>query len=134
MVLAPFREFFPLMFFDGDFDLPQDLLTGIADGGSQHGDGVAGVEIEHAEKIFVFKLLVGVKPAPREQNIGGADHGGISECHPDIEVIILLQEGIFKVAKDVILMVVPILVHQLGGNALQLIGKTVFAAHTVPLG
>jgi hypothetical protein len=106
------------MILDGDFDLPQDLLTGTADGGAQCCKCIAGVEVKYAEKIFVCKLLVRVQTAPGEQHIGGADHGGVSEGHPDVEVIIPFQERIVKAVEDAILMVVPIRIHQLGSNAL----------------
>ena len=46
MAFAPFRQLLALIVFDGDFDLTQDLLTGLADGRAQGGDGLRRIEIK----------------------------------------------------------------------------------------
>ena len=63
MAFAPFRDFLALIILDGDFDLPQHQLAGLADGRSKSGDGLRGVEIKDAEKYVEEQSLVFVKPA-----------------------------------------------------------------------
>jgi len=42
MAFAPFRDFLALVILDGDFDLPQHQLAGLAGGRSKEGGGAAG--------------------------------------------------------------------------------------------
>ena len=113
--------------FDGDFNLPQNLLGGVADNRAKSGDGVTGVEVEYAQKILMLKVIAGVQTAAGHEQIGGADSGRISELYPYIEVIILLKERIFKDAENVPAVVVPVFADKPVGNLLQLVGKAVFA-------
>ena len=46
MAFAPFRDFLALVILDGDVDLPQHQLAGLADVRSKGGDGLRGVEIK----------------------------------------------------------------------------------------
>ena len=87
---------FSFITFDGGFDVPQHLLTGVADERTQCGNGISGVEVKDTEEIFMLKVFAGVQTAAGHKGIGGADGGGIFECHPYIVVIILLKERICK--------------------------------------
>ena len=54
-----------------------------------------------------------LQPAAGQQGVGGTDDGGVSEGGSDVEIIIFFQEGTVNDVEDVILIVVPILVHKL---------------------
>ena len=67
--------------------------------------------------------------AAGQQCVGGADHGGVPKSHSDVEIIILFQKGIVNDAEDVAPVVVPVFIHKLRRDTLQLIGKTVFTGN-----
>ena len=46
MASAPFRDFLALVILDGDFNLSQHQLAGLADGRSKGGDSLRGIEIK----------------------------------------------------------------------------------------
>ena len=124
--MAPFREFLPLIVLDGNFDLPQHLFAGFTDRRAQGGDGGRRVEVEHGEEILMEKMFLRLQSAAGQQGVGGADHGGISERRPDVEVIIFFQKGTVNDTEDVILIVVPVFIHKLGGDGFQLLRKAMF--------
>ena len=82
---------FALIFFDGDFDLPQHLLIDFTDCGAKGSYGAWRVEIEDTEEIFVFKIHLRIHAAAGHEGVGYAERGGIFECHLDVVIIILLQ-------------------------------------------
>ena len=92
MAFAPFRDFLALIILDGDFDLPQHQLAGLADGRSKSGDGLRGVEIKDVQKILMLEVISRLHPAAGQQRIGGADSGGVPKCGSDVELIIILQK------------------------------------------
>ena len=66
MAFAPFREFLALIILDGDFDLPQHQLAGLADGRSKGGDGLRGVEIKDIQKILMLEVISRLHPAAKK--------------------------------------------------------------------
>ena len=116
MALAPFREFLSLIVLDGNFDLPQHLFAGFTDRCTEGGNGGRRVEVEHGEEILVEKVFLRLQSAAGQQGVGGADDSGISERCPDVEVIIFFQKRTVNDANDVILIVVPVFIHKLGGD------------------
>lgn len=69
MAFAPFRQLLALIVFDGDFDLTQDLLTGLADGRAQGGDGLRRVEIKDVQEILMLKVVSRLHAAARKENV-----------------------------------------------------------------
>ena len=67
-----------------------------------------------------------LQPAAGQQGVGGTDDGGVPERGSDVEVIIFFQEGPVNDAENVILIVIPILVHKLRGDGFQLFRKAMF--------
>ena len=120
-----------LIILDGDFNLPQNLLIYFTDRCAEGGDGLRGVKVKNAEEIFMLKVVLRLQSAPGHQRIGDAYGSGVSECHSDVEIIILLKKRIFNDVKNIALMVVPVFVGELRGDALQLIGKTVAAGNII---
>ena len=129
MALAPFREFLPLIVLNGHFDLPQHLFADLADRRAQGGDGGRGVEVEHGQEILMDEGVLRVQVAAGQKDVGGADHGGVSERRADVEVIVPLQEGTVNDAEDVALIAVPVIIHQLGGDPFKLTRKAAFAGN-----
>ena len=121
--------FLTLIILNGNFDLPQHLLTGHADRRSKGGDGGGGVEVKDVEEIFMGEGFLRLQPAAGQQSVCGADQGGVAEGRAHVEIIIIIQEGSVNDTEDVVLIVVPILIHKLGGDAFKLLRKTVFGAH-----
>ena len=70
-----------------------------------------------------------VQTASGHDGVGGADGSGVSECHLNIVIIILLKEGIGKDAEDVTAVVIPVFGYELGGNSLNLVGKALGRRH-----
>lgn len=97
----------------------------MADRRTQGGDGLRGIEIKDIQKIFMLEVFSRFHAAAGQQYIGGTDHGGIPKCHSDVEIIILFQKRIVNDAEDVAPVVVPVFIHKLRRDTLQLIGKTV---------
>ncbi|NBI10615.1 hypothetical protein D1641_11415 [Colidextribacter sp. OB.20] len=129
---VPFCGFFPLIFFDGDFDLPQHRLAPQADRRTQLRDGVLGVEVKNAQEILMFKVVFRLQAAAGHEGICDADGGGVSELRSDVELIILLQKAAVNDAEDVLLVIVPIFRRKLGGDLLKLFHE-VAAGHVKPL-
>ena len=120
MALAPFRVSLTLVISDGHFDLPQNLFAGLADRRTQGGDGGRGIEVKDVGEVLRGKVALRLQAAAGQQGVGGADDGGVSEGRPDVEIIIIFQVRTVNDAKDVKLVVLPVFVHQLGGDPLQL--------------
>lgn len=86
MLGAPFREFFSLIPFDGDFDLPQHRFAPLADRSTQLCDGIRGIEVENTQKILMLKVIFRLQPATGHEGKGDADGGGVSELLSDVIV------------------------------------------------
>ena len=79
MALAPFRVSLTLVISNRDFDLPQNLLAGLADRRAQGGDGCRGIEIKNVGEVLRGKVALRLQAAAGQQGVGGADDGGVSE-------------------------------------------------------
>ena len=133
MAFAPFRDFLALIILDGDFDLPQHQLAGLADGRSKGGDGLRGIEIKDIQKILMLEVISRLHPAAGQQRIGGADNGGIPKSGSDVELIIVLQKGTVNDADNIAPVVVPVFIYKLRRHTLHLIGKSVFTGNVEAL-
>jgi hypothetical protein len=133
MAFAPFRDFLALVILDGDFDLPQHQLAGLADGRSKGGDGLRGVEIKDVQKILMLEVISRLHPAAGQQRIGGADNGGVPKSGSDVELIIVLQKGTVNDADNIVPIVVPVFIYKLRRHTLHLIGKSVFTGNVEAL-
>ena len=69
--------------------MPQYLLTGIADNRAESGNGIAGVEVEYAQKVLMLKVVAGVQSAAGHERVGGTDSCRVLERHPYVVIIIL---------------------------------------------
>ena len=87
MFHAPFREFFPLIVPDGDFDLSQNLFVGLTDGHAQGGDGSFGVEVEEVQKILMLEIAFRLQTAARHHSVGDTYRGGTFESHLNVKII-----------------------------------------------
>ena len=114
-MFAPFGQFLALIIFDGDFNLPQHLFAGLADGRTQSGDGCRRIEIKNTEEILVLKVALRLHAAAGQESVGGADCRRTPKGRFDVEVIVLFQKGAFHEAENVVLIIIPVFVHQLGG-------------------
>lgn len=112
-MLRPFclclQACFAFIVLDRDFDLPQYLLTGIADNRAESGNGITGVEVEYAQKVLMLKVVAGVQSAAGHERVGGADSCRVLERHPYVVIIILFQERVSKDAENVTAVVVPVI-------------------------
>ena len=110
---------------DGDADLPQHLLTCLADGCSQRPDSGRGVEVKDRHEIFVIKVLFRLQSAAGHQSISDADGGGCLKLYSDVELIVLLQKGTVNDIEKVLLMLRPIFIRQLTGHIGELLGEII---------
>ena len=90
--MAPFRVFLTLIILNGNFDLPQDLLAGLADSRAQGGDGGWGIEIKDVQEILMGEVFLRLQAAAGQQGVGGADDGSVSERRAHVEIIIIIQK------------------------------------------
>lgn len=99
------------MFFDSDFDLPQHRFAALADGCAQGTNRLRGIEVEYRHEVQMFKMFIGIQAAPGKNGVGGADNRRFMESVPDVFFIIILKERSVNDAKDVLLMVKPVIIH-----------------------
>ena len=97
---------------DGDFNSPQNLLTGLAHRCTQGGHGGGGVPVKDAQKVLVLKIPLRLQPTAGQKGIGGAHGGGAAERRPDVELIIFLQKGTVNDAEDFLLVLLPVVCRQ----------------------
>ena len=74
----------------------------------------------------MLKVVFRLHTTAGQENVGGADCRRAPKGCFDVKVIIFFQKGAFNEAEDVVLIVIPVFVHQMGGHTLQLIGKARF--------
>ncbi len=129
---VPFREFFSLIPFDDDFDLPKHRFAPLADRSTQLCDGVGGIEVENTQKILMLKVIFRLQAAAGHKGKGDADGGGVSELLSDVKRIILLQKTSVNDVEQIVLMVVPVVRRKLTGDFFKLVGKAVLAGNAVP--
>jgi hypothetical protein len=129
MVLAPFRVFLTLIVLDSDFDLPKDLLAYLADGCAESRYCVRSVEVKDVQEVLVAEIPLRFKTASRQHGVCGADNSGVSEGRSYVEIIILIQKRPVNDTEDVILIVIPVFIHKLGGDTLKLLCDPVSGVH-----
>jgi hypothetical protein len=83
---------FAFVIFNGDFDLPQHLLTSFADRRAEGGYGIGCVEIKDAQKVLMLKVFVWFQSATGHEGVSNADGGGVSELYSMLELIIFLKK------------------------------------------
>ena len=110
-MFAPFSQFLALIIFDGDFNLPQHLFAGLANGCTQSGDGGRRVEIKNAEEILMLKVGLRLHAAAGQENVSGADCCRTPKGRFDVKIIVLFQKGAFNEAENIILVIIPVFVH-----------------------
>ena len=121
--MAPFRQLFAFVFFDGDFDTAQDFFADLADGAAQSIHCLGGIEVKDRHEILCAKVGIFHQTTPGKQGIGGAYGGCVDECHAFVEVMIPLQMRSVNDIEDVLLMGKEILCNFDGGNLFQLVNE-----------
>ena len=122
--MAPFRQLFAFVFFDGDFDTAENFFADLADGAAQGEYGLGRIEVKDRHELLRVKVGILYQPAPGQQGVGGADGGCVEECHAFVIVMIPLQIRSVNDAEDVLLMGKEIFCDFDGGNLLQLLCDT----------
>ncbi len=69
------------------------------------------------------EVFLRLQPTAGQQGVGGADNGGVAERRAHVEIIILTEKRTVNDAEDVVLIVLPVFIHKLGGDLLHLLGK-----------
>jgi len=73
MVFRPFRlsaqACLPFIVFDGDFDLPEDLLAVLTDRCSQCRHGVGGVEVKDTQEVLMGEDTLRINSAPGQERV-----------------------------------------------------------------
>ncbi len=77
----------------------------------------------------MLKVFLRFQPAAGQEGIGDTDGGGVSELHPDVELIIPFQKGTVNDVENVSLVFLPVFRGKLGGNPFQLLDKALFAGN-----
>ena len=118
--MAPFRQLFAFVFFDGDFDTAQDTFTDLADGAAQSENRLRRIEVKDRHELLRVKVGISRQPAPGQQGVGGADGGCVEECHAFVIVMIPLQIRSVNDAENVLLVGKEIFCDFDGGNLFKL--------------
>ncbi|MDY6180446.1 MAG: hypothetical protein SPI15_06295 [Candidatus Faecousia sp.] len=121
--MAPFRQLFAFVFFDGDFDTAENFFADLADGAAQSVHCLGRIEVKDRHEILCAKVSIFHQTAPGKQSIGGADGGCVDECHAFVEVMIPLQMRSVNDVEDVLLMGKEVFRDFHGGNLLQLVNE-----------
>ena len=121
--MAPFRQLFAFVFFDGDFDTAEDFFTDLADGTAQSIHRLGCIEVKDRHEILCAKVGVLNQTAPGKQGVGGAYCGCVDECHAFVEVMIPLQMRSVNDVEDVLLVGKEILCDFHGRNLFQLVNE-----------
>ena len=70
----------------------------------------------------MLKIVFRLQAAAGHEGICDTDRGGVSELRPDIELIILLQEGAVNDVEEFVLVVGPVFRRKLNGDFLKQFG------------
>ena len=132
-MVAPFRDLFALVVFDGSLDLPQHLFAQLAHRCPQGSDGRRGVEVEDGHEVLMVQDFLRGEAAAGQQGVGHADGGGSAKLDADGIVIIRRQERSVNDVENVLPVVVPILGGQGRGDNLQLLHKAAVAGDLIGL-
>ena len=122
--MAPFRQLFAFVFFDGDFNAAEDFFADLADSAAQSVHCLGCIEVKDRHELLRVKVGISRQTAPGKQDVGGADGGCVEECHAFVIVMIPLQIRSVNDAEDVLLMGKEIFCDFDGGNLLQLLCDT----------
>ena len=114
--MAPFRQLFAFVFFDGDFDTAQDFFTDLADGAAQSENCLGRIEVKDRRELLWVKVGISRQTAPGKQGVGGADGRCVDKGHAFVIVMILLQIRSVNDAEDVLLVGKEIFCDFDGGN------------------
>ena len=79
----------------------------------------------------MFKVVLRSKTASGHKRIGDADGSGAAKSDAYVEIIIAIEKRIVNDGEDVALIIIPVFVCKLCGDAFKLIGKSVCAVHIV---
>ena len=101
--MAPFRQLFAFVFFDGDFNTAQDFFADFADGAAQSIHGLGCIEVKDRHELLRGKVGISRQAAPGKQGVGGANGGCVDESHTFVIVMIPLQIRSVNDAEDVLL-------------------------------
>ena len=121
--MAPFRQLFAFVFFDGDFDTAQDFFADLADSAAKSIHCLGSIEVKDRHEILCAKVGILNQTAPGKQCIGGAYGGCVDECHAFVEVMIPLQMRSVNDVEDVLLVGKEILCDFHGRNLFQLVNE-----------
>lgn len=119
--MAPFRQLFAFVFFDGDFDTAQDFFTDLADGAAQSENCLGRIEVKDRRELLWVKVGISRQTAPGKQGVGGADGRCVDKGHAFVIVMILLQIRSVNDAEDVLLVGKEIFCDFDGGNLFKLL-------------
>ena len=120
MVLAPFYLLAAIVLLNGDFDFLEHSACDAADRIAQGIDGLAGIEIEYVDEIFMLEIGIRIVGASGIHTITDAGSDSPPKGHFDVIFIILLKITIGNDVEDGLLVVLPILNSQLIGNFFKL--------------
>ena len=121
--MAPFRQLFAFVFFDGDFDTAQDFFADLADGAAQSIYRLRRIEVKDRHELLRGKVGISRQTAPGKQGVGCADGGCVEKCHAFVIVMIPLQIRSVNDAKNVLLVGEEIFCDFDGGNLFQLVNE-----------
>ncbi|MEE0110196.1 MAG: hypothetical protein UEP57_04810 [Oscillospiraceae bacterium] len=119
--MAPFRQLFAFVFFDGDFDTAQDFFADFTDGAAQSENRLRRIEVKDRHELLRVKVGISRQTAPGKQGVGGAYGGCVDESHTFVIVMITLQIRSVNDAKNVLLVGKEIFCDFDGGNLLHLL-------------
>ena len=131
--MAPFRQLFAFVFFDGDFDTAQDFFTDLADGAAQSENCLGRIEVKDRRELLWVKVGISRQTAPGKQGVGGADGRCVDKGHAFVIVMILLQIRSVNDAENVLLMGKEVFGNLHRTNLFQLVGEIAGIPDTVLL-
>ncbi|MCI5485257.1 MAG: hypothetical protein MR426_09400 [Clostridiales bacterium] len=121
--MAPFRQLFAFVCFDGDFNTAQDFFTDLADGTAQSVHCQGCIEVKGRHEILCAKVSIVKKFTPGKQYIIDTDCGRVDERHTFVIVMIPFQIRSVNDAEDVLLMGKEVFRDFHRRNLLQLINE-----------
>ena len=121
--MAPFRQLFAFVFFDGDFDTAENFFADLADGAAQSVHCLGCIEVKDRHEILCAKVSIVKKCAPGKQCIIDTDCGRVDERHTFVIVMIPFQIRSVNDVEDVLLMGKEVFRDFHGRNLFQLVNE-----------
>ena len=121
--MAPFRQLFAFVFFDGDFDTAENFFADLADGAAQSVHCLGCIEVKDRHEILCAKVSIVKKCAPGKQCIIDTDCGRVDERHTFVIVMIPFQIRSVNDVEDVLLMGKEVFRDFRGRNLFQLVNE-----------